>query len=186
MTEPDSITASWNVVATLPEDTFREACRLLGHWGKVERTHFYNVLTMQVADPDAFLHEFAAAVAQSPGIRNIVSHVVPAQRTFDFQTREEFEQKVYEISLAWLPELAGASFYVRLHRRGRTELIATDTEERRLGEQLLEALISAGLSGRVSFRNPDKVIQIETVDGRAGVSLWNREDLQRYPFLGVD
>jgi glutamate dehydrogenase (NAD(P)+) len=28
--------------------------------------------------------------------------------------------------------------------------------------------------------------RLETVDGRAGVSLWRREDVQRYPFLRLD
>jgi hypothetical protein len=30
-----------------------------------------------------------------------------------------------------------------------------------------------------------RILQIETIDGRAGLSLWRREDLRRYPFLGV-
>jgi hypothetical protein len=38
----------------------------------------------------------------------------------------------------------------------------------------------------VAFEDVDAVVSIETLDHRAGVSLWTREDLQRYPFLRVD
>jgi tRNA(Ser,Leu) C12 N-acetylase TAN1 len=183
---PASVAANWNVVATLPEQTFREAYRLLGRWGKVTRTRFYNVLAMRVEDPDEFLRDFAAAVAESPGLLNTVSHVVPAQRTFDFETREEFEQKAREMVLAWLPELAGLGFHVRLHRRGGKEMLSTQPEERFLAEALLQALERAGTPGHINFDDPDKLMQIETIAGRAGISLWSREDRQRYSFLGVD
>jgi hypothetical protein len=47
---------------------------------------------------------------------------------------------------------------------------------------VLDAL---GTPGRISFAGPDAILQIETIDGHAGVSLWRREDLRRCPFLGV-
>jgi tRNA(Ser,Leu) C12 N-acetylase TAN1 len=186
MAAPDPVEANWNVVATLSEDTFREARRLLSRWGTVRGTHFYNVLAMRVADPNAFLNEFAAAVAESPGLLNTVSHVVPAQHTFDFRTREEFEVKARDILLAWRHRLADTSFHVRLHRRGQREVLSTHLEERLLGETLLDALIVTGTLGRISFDDPDEFIQIETIDGRAGVSLWSREDRRRCRFLGTD
>jgi hypothetical protein len=37
----------------------------------------------------------------------------------------------------------------------------------------------------MAFTDPDAILQIETIDGPAGISLWRREDLQRYPFLGA-
>lgn len=186
MPDEGSVARTWNVVVTLPEDTFRDACRLLGRWGTVGRTHFYNVLAMRVADPLGFLREFAAAVAASPGLLNIVSHVVPAHRTFDFQTREEFHRKARDIVLAWLPQLGGARFYVRLHRRGGKDMLPTQPEERGLDEILMHALAASGTPGRIGFDDPDVVIQIETIDGRAGISLWRREERQRCPFLGID
>ncbi len=178
--------ADWNVVVTLPEYTFREASRMLGRWGRVGRTDFHNVLVMYVSDPKAFLADFAAAVAESPGLLNLVSHVVPAQQCFSFESGEEFEREACAIALGWLPDLAGSRFYVRLHRRGFKGIISTQPEERFLDEALLAALAEAGTPGRISFEDPDKVIQIETVGGRAGMSLWTREELRRLPFLGVD
>ncbi len=172
----------WNVVVTLPENTYREATRMLAHWGKVGRTSFNNVLTMRVSDPRAFLVDFAVAIAVLPGLLNLVSHVVPAQRTFSFESTEEFEGEARAIALSWLPDLARSSFYVRLHRRGFKGILSTRPEERFLDAALLAALSETGRPGQISFEDPDKVIQIETVDGGAGMSLWTREGLRRFPF----
>ncbi len=178
--------ADWNVIVTLPEKTFREACRLLGKWGKVKRTSYYNVLAMTVEDPDRFLDQFAAAVAETPGILNYVSHVVPAQQAFDFDSPEDFEARAQEIARRWAPRLTGASFHVRLHRRGFKGRFSSPREERLLDDTLLAALVESGTPGHISFEDPDAIVQIETIDGRAGMSLWGRDDLRRYPFLGAD
>lgn len=184
MDRPSAGTASdWNVVVTLAEQGFRDAVRLLRRWGTVTRTHYYNVLAMKVSDPDAFLADFAAAVAAEPGIRNFVSHVMPAQDTFDFGSAEEFEARARATALAWAPKLGGKRFHVRLHRRGFKGVLSTPHEERFLDEALLAAL---GDAGRIGFDDADAVIQIETIDGRAGLSLWTRDDLRRCPFLGAD
>jgi tRNA(Ser,Leu) C12 N-acetylase TAN1 len=174
----------WNVVVTLPERTFREACRLLGKWGTVRRTTYYNVLAMTVADPVEFMRQFEVAVQREPGIMNFVSHVVPAQATFDFQTGTEFEANASRLALQWVPRLAGGGFHVRLHRRGFKDRLSRPVEERFLDDALLKALGSAGAPGRIDFRDPDVVIQIETIDGRAGMSLWTRDELRRCRFLG--
>lgn len=175
--------ADWNVVVTLAEQSFREAVRLLGRWGKVRRTAYYNVLGVKVASADAFLADFAASVAANPGFLNFVSHVVPAQQTFVFTSAEEFETQARAIALGWAPKLGGKRFHVRLHRRGFKGVLSTPREERFLDEALLAALPEAG---RIDFADPDAVIQIETIDGRAGMSLWTRDELRRHPFLGAD
>jgi tRNA(Ser,Leu) C12 N-acetylase TAN1 len=58
-------------------------------------------------------------------------------------------------------------------------------EERFLDEAVLAALEKAGAPGKVRFEDPDFAIDIETVGQRAGMSLWSREDLQKYEFLKV-
>jgi hypothetical protein len=80
--------------------------------------------------------------------------------------------------------LAGTSFYVRLHWRGFKGRLSTPKEQRFLDEALLDAWDALGRPGRISFADPDALLQIETIDGRAGVSLRRREDLRRDPFLG--
>ena len=178
--------ADWNVVATALEDSFRDARELLRRWGPVKGTPYYNVLVMTVEDPLRFLADFAAAVAENPGYLNFVSHLFPAQRSFDFADAGEFEARAREIALGWTGDLAGKSFHVRMRRRGFKGTLSTPKEERFLDEALLQALDAAGTPGRIGFEAPDAIIQIETVDGRAGLSLWSAADLRRYPFLGVN
>ena len=185
MSEPVRTAADWNVVVTLPEATFREARNLLRRWGEVRRTGYFHVLTLTVDEPETFLAEICKAIEESPGMLNFVSHVVPAQRIFNFGNAEELEAKARYIAVLWAPALAASSFHVRLHRRGFKGTLSTPKEERFLDETLLDALDALGSPGRITFADPDSILQIETIDGRAGLSLWQREDLRRYPFLGV-
>jgi hypothetical protein len=175
--------SDWNVIVTLAEPTFRIARKLLARWGRLQRTEHYNVATMAVGDPASFLREFGAAVDQSPGILNAMSHVAPFERLFEFKDATEFEAKAREIAITCVAPLIGKLFHVRLHRRGLKGTISTPTEERFLDEALLEALTTAGAGGRICFDDPDAVLLIETVGQRAGMALWTREELKRYPFL---
>ena len=178
-------TAGWNVVVTLPEATAPQARRALRRWGQLFRTDYFRVFMMSVAEPNRFLEEFGEVVAATPGIRNFIAHVFPAQRTFDFVTVEEFERKASEVVRGWAPVLGGKRFHVRLHRRGLKGILSTPKEERFLDDFLLQVAGAGEAPAHVGFDDADIVIQIETIDGRAGLSLWRREDLARYPFLGV-
>lgn len=175
----------WNVIVTLPEATASEARRLLRRWGRLRRCPYFHVLVMTVASPEGFLRDFGGAVAKDPGLLNFVAHVFPAQRTFDFATVEEFETKARETALAWMPQLAGKGYHVRLRRRGLKGILSTPTEEHFLDDALLQALNAGGAPGHLAFDDPDFVVHVETVDHRAGMALWSRDELQRYPFLGV-
>lgn len=90
------------------------------------------------------------------------------------------------ILLECAPKLAGRTFHVRFHRRGARHDLTTPDVERSLDETLLEALRKAGAPGAVSFSDPDAVIAIDTIDDRAGVGLWTREDLARHRLLRPD
>jgi tRNA(Ser,Leu) C12 N-acetylase TAN1 len=59
-------------------------------------------------------------------------------------------------------------------------------EEERLGSMVFEILEGAGAACEVEFGDPDAVVAVEILDNEAGLSLWTREDLKRYPFLGLD
>ncbi len=72
----------------------------------------------------------------------------------------------------------------RIH--GTTHDLRTPDVERFLDEALLEALRQTGAPGAVSFSDPDAVIAIDTIDDRAGLGLWRREDLARHPLLRPD
>jgi hypothetical protein len=96
-----------------------------------------------------------------------------------------FKAKARDIAVLWAPMLKGKSSPVRLHRRGFKGTLSTPKEEHFLDEALLDALEAEGAPGHIAFTGPAAIPRIETIDGRAGISLWRRQDLQRYPFLGV-
>jgi tRNA(Ser,Leu) C12 N-acetylase TAN1 len=85
-----------------------------------------------------------------------------------------------------VPELRGKRFHVRIHRRGFKHRIQSQEAERYLDGVLLNALEMAGAAGSIDFEDPDAILAIDTIDRRAGMSLWTREDMERYPFLGLD
>jgi len=178
----------WNVVVTLyqEERAIRRACRILRNLGEAAMTEFHNVLVMRVENIDGFVRDLSAMIDAEPGILNDISRVIGCSNTFDFADSKEFEAKARETALSWAPRLPGRSFFVRLHRRGLKSSLASPVEERFLDEALLAALESAGSPGRVRFEDPDFVIDVETVGHRAGMSLWTREDLAKYPFLRID
>ena len=47
-------------------------------------------------------------------------------------------------------------------------------------------LARGGTIGKISFEDPDAVVSLETVGPRVGLSLWTREELERYPLLHLD
>jgi tRNA(Ser,Leu) C12 N-acetylase TAN1 len=148
--------------------------------GAVERSPYYNVVVIKVHDPVALLAAIERRTEESPALYDAISRVAPADCGFEFQSAEEFEGIAKSIVLQWLPRLAGRSFHVRFHRRGSRYALRTPDVERSLDDALLDALQEAGTSGKLSFSDPDAVIVIDTIDDRAGISLWTREDLVRH------
>ena len=176
----------WNVVVTVPEHVYNESRSFLRQLGDVAGTGFYNVLTMDVLDINWFLTKLSDRIEASPNAAELVSHVAPAQQTFDFQSPKEFEEQVIHTAQAWLPDLAERSFHVRMHRRGFKGRLDSRHEEQRLGGYLMDALRARGTPATIEFEDPDVVIAVDTVNQRAGMSLWTREDLQRFPFLNPE
>jgi tRNA(Ser,Leu) C12 N-acetylase TAN1 len=176
----------WNVVVSVHRDHYRRACAVLGALGEVAQTDYYNVLVMRVDDREDFLKRLSAMVTAAPEFLEVAARIMPASETFTFRSAAEFEAKAKETVCAWLPCLIGQSFHVRMHRRGFKEQMSSHVEERFLDEALLHALEQAGTPGHIDFTDPDLIIDVETVGQRAGLSLWTRDDLLRYPFLKVD
>jgi tRNA(Ser,Leu) C12 N-acetylase TAN1 len=176
----------WNVIVTVYEDEYRAAHHLLREFGDVSASGYHNVLTMKVDDIAEFARLLAERIEEQPGILNSLSHVVPAGQAFDFDDAAEFEEQARLAVLQLVPRLAGCRFHVRMHRRGLKERMSSQEEEQLMDKVLLDALEAAGTPGSITFDDPDAIVAIETLNYRAGVSLWTRQDLQRYPFLRLD
>lgn len=176
---------SWNAIVTAREDRLPQARRCLRVLGRVKRTGFYNVLTMDVDDPARLIGQIEHVISEDPHASASVAHVFPAERCFDFSSPAEFESKAREAALAWVPRLAGKTFHVRVHRRGRKGTLVSPDVERAVADALIAAMYDAGSPGRVTFDDPDAIVLIETVGGRAGIALLTRDDRRRHPLLAT-
>lgn len=173
----------WNAIVTVKERGFSMARELLAEYGKTKKTHYHNLLVMKVASPGEFLARLEQRLRLDPNLLAYVSRIALATYAFDFSTQQDFEAKVRAMVPTWAPHLAGKSFHVRMHRRGLKGLLLSPVEERFLDEALLGALKDADRPGVIRFDDPDAIIDLETLDHRAGLALWTRADLARYPFL---
>ncbi len=171
----------WNVIVTVRHD-FSRAMNLLRTFGAVERTGLFNVIMMRVPDVRALLEQIEQDRAHERFFETI-SHIEPIMHKLTFSTGEDLEQKALQIALAWAPQLADKSLHVRMRRRGLKGELHGAEVERRIGRALLEELARRGTPGRFAPEDPDVVIAIETLHNEAGLALWTRDDLERYPFL---
>lgn len=176
----------WNVVATVRERHFAEALHLLREFGPAEKTHYYDVLVARVPDPRGFLEQLHQDQPQPSRPADVLSRVAPCSVTFNFQSPQEFESRAAVAVREFLPALAGARFHVRMHRRGFKNRLRSPSEEQLLDHTLLSALEAMGAPGAITFDDPDAIVDLETVDTRAGLGVWTRDDLQRFPLLHLD
>jgi tRNA(Ser,Leu) C12 N-acetylase TAN1 len=173
----------WNMVVSVRGSGYKEARRYLKTLGRVERTDYYNVLALKVDDGVLFLDAVKRDTGLQPELKSALARVIPVRRVFVFQNAAEFEARVREAALDFVPDLAQRTFHVRMHRRGFRGQLASQDIERKLARLLLERLEAAGTPGHVRFDDPDCVLVIETLGQRAGLALVTREQRARYPFL---
>lgn len=176
----------WNVVATVQDGRYQDGFRLLQRFGQVARTDYFNLLVLQAEDGRQLLDGLSEEGERNPESLKALASVVPVFLRFTFQTPGEFEEKARQAVAEWLPQLWGKSFHLRMHRRGFKGKLSSLAEEQFLDRYLLEALQAGGEPGRITFEDPDLIIALETVGPRAGLSLWRREELSRYPLLHLD
>jgi tRNA(Ser,Leu) C12 N-acetylase TAN1 len=173
------------VVISRPGE-YRRVCQLFERFGTVEPTSYYNVLLLTVAGIDAFITAFLERSTIDKRLVETISRLAPLQKTFSFSNAEEFEHQAKTLALGFADRLEGRSFHVRMHRRGHHNELSAQTEERFLDGELLAESERRGAPGRISFDDPDALVDIETVGDIAGISLWTRDDLARMPFLHID
>lgn len=177
----------WNVVVTVQEHGFKQAREFLHEFGKINKTDYFNVLVMQVDDIEEFLEAIRAAISIHGKILDVIARIMPVTDNFQFQTAEEFEVKAQQVVTSWQSRLAGKRFHVRMHRRGFKGRMSSQIEERFLDSVIMKSLVQNSESPAIiDFDDPDYIVTVETVGQVAGLALWSREQLQRYPFLKVD
>lgn len=176
----------WNAVISVREHGFRQAFDVFGDFGEVKRTEFFNILLLRARDVALMLETLRERAERSPESLAFLARLIPVTRTFIFNSPEEFEDRARTMILGWAQDLAGKSFFVRIHRRGFRGRIQSMDEERHLDTLLLVELEKSCKPGKISFEDPDAVIAIETVGTWAGLALFTREEKERYPFIRIE
>jgi tRNA(Ser,Leu) C12 N-acetylase TAN1 len=176
----------WNVIATAKPAHEAELRATLAKFGEVQASPFANVVLLQVDDVDGFADALVRVIADDPSAARAVARMLPAQHTFHFDSLADLEMITRRVVDDWADDLDGVSFHVRCHRRGRVNDIDTAEEEDFLGDAILRLLDDRGTPGRVSFEDPDVVIDIETLNDEAAMSMWTRDDMNCYRFLRID
>ena len=172
----------WNVVVTL-RGGYRRAIALLRRLGVVEPTGMYNVVAMWAPDVRVLLDEIGRLVGDEPFLEESVSHVVPVTHKLSFADRDGLERGLRDLLIGWAPTLAGKRVRVRVRCRGAGDEMHPHHLETRLGEIVLDETGRRGAQARIAFEDPDAIVVVETIRSSAGVALWTREDLVRYPLL---
>jgi adenylyl- and sulfurtransferase ThiI len=176
----------WNVVVSVFQDGYSRALRALQKLGVAERGPYHNVLVMKVEDPVVLLEAIEKRTEETPALYDAISRVAPAMRDFDFLSEAEFVEKAKSIIRESLPRLAGRSFHVRLRRHGTIHELRTQDAERLFNDAIVDATTQMATPGKISFTDSDVVIAIDTVDNRAGLAMWTREELARFHLLRPD
>jgi len=175
----------WNVVVSVNEKGFSQAVNSLIAFGEVTKTEFFNLLVMKVENITEMCDDLKNRLEGDPSSLSFLSRLIPVTKSFTFQTPQEFEQKLKEAVSEWAPKLEGKGFHIRMHRRGFKGRLSSLDEEKMLDEFLLGLTREGGSPGHITFEDPDIIIAVETVSNRAGLSIWSREDLKRYPFVRI-
>lgn len=176
----------WNVVITIQEHFFEQAWKCLKPFGVLAKTDFYNVLVMQTEDTQQTLQQLQKKLTADADLQTAISRVMPVTHGFTFQFVEQFETQARAVVETLLPEVTNKTFHVRLHRRGFKGRLSTIEEEKFLDTYILDQLEQSGSPCKINFDNPDVIIAVETVAQQAGISIWSREDIERYPILKLD
>jgi tRNA(Ser,Leu) C12 N-acetylase TAN1 len=176
----------WNVVATVKEHSYEQACALLRDFGTVAETDFFNVLVMRVEDTVQFVDDLHGCLEALPAVRASLARVMPVSEKFSYQSVEEFEALAKQKVEPWVARLAGTNFHVRMHRRGFKGRLSSQHEELFVDHHIMDRLHDLGQDARIGFDDPDFIIALETVGQDCGLSIWNREQRQRYSLLKLD
>ncbi len=174
----------WNVVLTSQMGQDHRLMQEVSRYGEFQFTGFRAVIIGKVADTQEFLETLKRAWESQPFLPNILSTAVPVRVVFPF-TLENLMDRLQQEALAFLPEIDGKPFYVRVKRRGHKGEVSSLEVEQALDRFLLNELAARGQQGRIDFHEPEAILLVELLHNQAGLALITREMKERYPFIKV-
>ncbi len=174
----------WNILATANRRQERYLLRLLSKYGEFKGSGYRDVVIGRVEDVNTFLGTLETMRQEKPEKLRPLSQIVPIERTFQFEL-SDFKDTLREAISPYVELIENSRFYVRVERRGHKGEISSLEVEQEMDAFVLEALKNTGKLAQVSFKYPEKIIIVETIENRAGVGLVTREMKEKYPFIKV-
>lgn len=177
----------WNVIVTVLPGAGRDPVlpAKLRQLGEFHHAPFKDVFLGKVADTADFLESLRLAREAGADWTGSLARAIPVEQTFRFapdtlagqfaQAAEAFLGRIHD----------GASFHVRLERRGFVGKIDTHGVEQAVADHLLDLAAGQGKHLSVSFEDPDFIVAAETVGEICGVTLLGRDLHRRYPFVAT-
>lgn len=182
ITLPAPATPTWNILVTSLEGQRESLLFGLRKLARFRRGGFPNVLVATVDEPRAFVELLRDAPA---GVRASIGKVVPIDRSIRFGGPETFVDDVASGLEPLLDRLSGRTFFVRVFRRGFRGLIDSTSAEGEIGARLVAMLEARGERPKVSFRDPDVALAVETLRDEAGVGFLDRALRAAHPMVHI-
>jgi len=174
----------WNVLATSVEGARPVLLAGLRRHGAFRGGGYRNVAIGRVADVPAFFAALRDDTARDPVLATALARVLPIDSRVRLDEQDPLPSLDAAVA-ALAPDVGSRSFFVRIERRGLHGTLHSSDVERTLGATLWRAIESAGGTPRVTFRDPDVVVAIETLGPLAGIALIDRALRTTYPFVRI-
>jgi tRNA(Ser,Leu) C12 N-acetylase TAN1 len=156
----------WNVVVMTGPGGVMKAISALRPLGTLRPTPHSGVAVGHFAGPDILaaatrLHE------SEPQRFELVQRLVPMERVMRYP-RDDVTETLCTALADCGPRVAGKKFYVRCRLRGLESRLEARAVERAIGSYLFELAALAGKPAKVSFEEPDVVVQLEVIGDTVG------------------
>lgn len=177
----------WNVIVTVLPGAGRDHAlpARLRQYGAFQRAPFKDLFLGKVADAAGFLESLRLARESGEAWVGSLARAIPVERTFRFAP-ETLAGQFAQAAEAFLDRIRdGASFHVRLERRGFVGKIDSHGVELAVADHLLALAATQDKRLDVSFEDPDFIVAAETVGDVCGVALLSHELHERYPFVAT-
>jgi tRNA(Ser,Leu) C12 N-acetylase TAN1 len=185
MPEARGTGTDWNVLVTAYRRESWKARAQLAKYGTFWKTEFRDVFVGRIADIPAALDSLMRDLEGPPRVIPSFSRIIPVEHVFEFEPPQLLD-KLKEIVAGYVQRVAtGESFDIRLERRGLKHQIDSMAIMTALREHFSELLKAANKEPRLEFKEPDKLITVQTLGKICGVGLLTKEMRARWPFVRV-
>lgn len=151
----------------LEPETQEEITRILEEFGdsepKIKISSMSGILTVETnLDPVLVVNKIRDLILDEPWSIRYCLRIIPIQKVI--------ETKIEEIEKA-IPELAGSI------DKDDTYRISIEKRNSSLSSQELITKIADKIKNKVSLENPDKIVQVEILGNRTGISILEKSDI---------